>query len=132
MTIGKYSSTTHFFFFTNPLAFVRKTNDDPIFQSLLHYQWRNKRGKAIFHARRRLKNRYAILATINQHKFTLVSLPFDLSFLVTIFRPGNVKSRIGEIPYLVLSGLSIVFMNHHKELRRNFLSVFWRPSYVHE
>jgi len=57
---------------------------------------------------------------------------FDLGLLVTIFRPGNVKSRIGEVPYLVLSGLSIVFMSHHKELRRNFLSEFWRPSYVHE
>jgi hypothetical protein len=57
---------------------------------------------------------------------------FDLGPLVTIFRPRNVKSRIGGVPDLVLSGLSIVFMNHHKELRRNFLSVFWRPSYVHE
>jgi hypothetical protein len=58
---------------------------------------------------------------------------FYLGLLVTIFRPPNVKSRIGEVAYLGLRGLSsIVFMNHHKELRRNFLSVFWRPSYVHE
>jgi hypothetical protein len=85
VTIGKYSTTTHFFFFTYPLAFVRKTNDDPIFQSLLHYQRRNKRGKAVFHASRKFKNRYAIPATItSSHWYPYL---FDPGLLVTILGP---------------------------------------------
>jgi len=35
--------------------------------------------------------------------------------LVAIFSPGNVKSRPGELPDLVLSGLSTGFKNYHKQ-----------------
>jgi hypothetical protein len=35
--------------------------------------------------------------------------------LVAIFSPGNVKSRPGKLPDLVLSGLSTGFKNYHKQ-----------------
>jgi hypothetical protein len=35
--------------------------------------------------------------------------------LVAIFSPGNVKSRPGELPDLVRSGLSTGFKDYHKQ-----------------